>query len=60
MLTSSTLLARSQERLDGSPVVIQYPLGAGDELEGIIDLVEMKLFKFEGDKGEDPRQIRHS
>jgi len=40
------------ERLGANPVVIQYPLGSGDELEGIVDLIEMKLFKFEGDKGE--------
>ena len=54
------VVGQIKDRLDGNPVVIQYPLGAGDELEGIIDLVEMKLFKFEGDKGEDAEQIRHS
>ncbi|MFW5858782.1 MAG: elongation factor G [Planctomycetota bacterium] len=42
-----------KNRLDANPVVLQYPLGGGDELEGIIDLVGWQLLKFEGEKGED-------
>jgi len=46
------VIEQIKDRLGAMPLVLQYPLGSGDELEGIIDLVEMKLFKFEGDKGE--------
>jgi elongation factor G len=46
-----------KERLHGNPVPIQLPVGAGDEFKGIIDLVRMKFYTFEGDKGED--QVEH-
>jgi elongation factor G len=46
-----------KERLHGNPVPIQYPIGGGDEFSGIVDLVAMKYFTFEGEKGED--QIEH-
>jgi elongation factor G len=47
------VVGQVKDRLNGNPVIVQYPLGAGDELEGIIDLPEFKLFKFEGPKGEE-------
>ncbi len=47
-----SVVKQIRERLDANPVMIQYPLGGGDELEGVIDLVEMKLYRFEGEKGE--------
>src|SRR6266513_994549 len=34
----------------------QMPIGAEDRFEGIIDLVKMKAFYFDGDNGEDVRQ----
>src|SRR5438876_10367741 len=40
------------DRLAAHPVCIQLPLGAEDKLEGVIDLVEMKALRFEGEKGE--------
>jgi elongation factor G len=40
-------------RLGAIPVMLQYPKGAGDELEGIVDLVHQKYYTFEGEKGED-------
>ncbi len=46
-----------KERLNGNPVPIQMPIGAGDEFTGMIDLIDMKYYTFEGDKGED--QIEH-
>jgi elongation factor G len=35
------------ERLAASPIPIQFPIGAGDELEGIVDLVEERYLTFE-------------
>jgi len=42
-----------KERLHGNPVPIQMPVGAADTFTGLIDLVKMKYYTFEGDKGED-------
>lgn len=47
------VVGQIKDRLNGKPVPLQYPLGAGDDLIGIIDLVAFKLYKFEGAKGED-------
>jgi elongation factor G len=46
-----------KERLGGNPVPIQMPVGSGDDFSGIIDLLTMKYYTFEGDKGED--QVEH-
>ena len=47
-----------KKRLAGNKVVaIQYPLGAADTFEGIVDIVEMKAYHFEGDDGENITQI---
>src|SRR5436190_19427290 len=40
------------ERLAANPVCIQLPLGAEEKFSGVIDLVEMRAVKFEGEKGE--------
>lgn len=39
-------------RLTEKGVVTQIPLGAASDFRGVVDLVTMKLFTFEGDKGE--------
>jgi len=41
-----------KERLTPNAVAIQMPIGAEGDFEGIIDLLEMKAYHFEGDKGE--------
>ena len=41
-----------KERLGANPIALQIPIGAGDDLKGIIDLLEMRAFFFEGDRGE--------
>lgn len=40
------------ERLTPNAVAIQLPIGEKSEFAGIIDLMKMKAYKFEGDKGE--------
>ncbi|QFR38618.1 elongation factor G [Candidatus Gracilibacteria bacterium 28_42_T64] len=47
-----------KERLAGDKVVaIQYPIGAAETFEGIVDLIEMKAFHFEGNSGENITEI---
>jgi len=41
-----------RERLGANPIAMQIPIGAGHELKGIVDLVLMKAYYFEGDSGE--------
>ena len=39
------------ERLTPDAVAIQIPIGAEKEMEGVIDLIERKAYKFEGEMG---------
>jgi len=41
-----------KDRLGANAVPVQIPIGAEDTFKGIIDLMEMKAYIFEGDKGE--------
>lgn len=40
------------QRLSLNAVALQLPIGAEDKFEGVIDLLEMKALKFEGDFGQ--------
>jgi elongation factor G len=40
------------ERLNRSAIRMQIPIGLEDKFEGVIDLLKMKAYYFEGDKGE--------
>ncbi|MFA7297462.1 MAG: elongation factor G [Dehalococcoidia bacterium] len=40
------------ERLGATPVVMQLPIGLEDQHRGIVDLMAMKAYAFEGDRGE--------
>jgi elongation factor G len=40
------------DRLQANAVCIQVPMGAEDKFDGVVDLVEMKSLRFEGEKGE--------
>jgi elongation factor G len=51
------VVGQVRERLAGNPVPIQMPWGQGDEFKGLIDLVLMKAYTYEGDNGED--QVEH-
>ncbi|MBU4299285.1 elongation factor G [Patescibacteria group bacterium] len=41
-----------EQKLSPNVVPLQIPSGIENELEGVIDLLEMKVLKFEGDMGE--------
>jgi len=41
-----------KERLGANPIALQIPIGHGDDLEGIIDLFDLKAYFFKGEKGE--------
>ncbi len=45
-------VASLHERLQANAVPIQVPIGAEDQFAGVVDLVEMKALRFEGEKGE--------
>ena len=42
-----------KDRLGANAVAMQLPIGAEDTFNGIIDLMLMKAYKYNGDKGED-------
>src|SRR5690606_32491982 len=44
-----------REKLGHNAVMMQIPIGAEANLEGIIDLIEMKAWYFDGEKGEKVR-----
>ncbi|HEY4188284.1 MAG TPA: elongation factor G [Polyangia bacterium] len=45
-----------KEKLRHNTITVQLPIGAEADFEGIIDLVKMKAFFFDGDNGEDIRE----
>lgn len=44
------------EKLGDSPILMQLPMGAGEDFEGVIDLITMKAFYFDGANGETVRE----
>ncbi len=51
---ANPLRARDQlrEKLSLNPVLLQLPIGLEDKFEGVVDLVGMRSFRFEGANGE--------
>ena len=45
-------LASIWNRLTPNAVAVQYPIGVRSDFSGIVDLIEMKAYTFEGDMGE--------
>ncbi|OGH93649.1 MAG: translation elongation factor G [Candidatus Magasanikbacteria bacterium RIFOXYD2_FULL_41_14] len=45
------------ERLSTKAVAIQLPIGADSTFSGLVDLIEQKAFKFEGEKGSQITEI---
>ena len=46
-----SVVEKIKERLGANPVPLQIPIGAEDDFKGIIDLIEMKAYYFEGADG---------
>ena len=40
------------ERLTPNAIAVQIPIGERSEFSGVVDLIKMKAYRFEGDKGE--------
>jgi elongation factor G len=45
-----------REKLNLNPVMMQIPVGAESNLQGVIDLIEMQAVYFDGEKGDDIRR----
>jgi elongation factor G len=45
-----------REKLAHNAVMVQIPIGLENDLEGVVDLVTMKAYYFDGDNGEDIRE----
>ncbi|HXJ22708.1 MAG TPA: elongation factor G [Polyangia bacterium] len=45
-----------KEKLRHNTITMQLPIGAESDFDGIIDLIKMKAFFFDGDNGEDIRE----
>ncbi len=45
-----------REKLSHNAHLITYPIGAEDHFQGMVDLVQMKAFYFDGDSGENIRE----
>lgn len=45
-----------REKLNHNAHLITYPIGAEDQFKGVVDLVQMKAFYFDGDNGEKIRE----
>jgi elongation factor G len=50
------IVADLDERLGANAILMQYPMGAGETFEGMIDLITMKALYFDGPDGEDVRE----
>ncbi|NNB91712.1 elongation factor G [Corallococcus exiguus] len=48
--------AQLKEKLGHHAVKLQYPIGAEDRFQGLIDLLSMKAFYFDGENGETVRE----
>ncbi len=46
-----TTLESMKETFGSKPVIVQYPVNAGPEFNGFIDVLKMKYYVFEGDTG---------
>jgi elongation factor G len=45
-----------RDKLNANAIMMQIPIGAGETFDGVIDLVTMKAFYFDGKDGEDVRE----
>ncbi len=50
-------LSTLSSRLDANAAAVQWPIGAEDSFSGVIDLVEMKAYEFDGGAEEDYKEV---
>ena len=50
-------LKMMKQRLGARPVLLQLPIGAAEEFEGVIDLVRMKAFRYDGVVGSAAQEV---
>lgn len=50
------VVGQMRDKLAADPIMMQIPMGAGETFEGCIDLVEMKAYYFDGEKGQTVRE----
>ena len=46
-----------REKLNHNPVLVQLPIGLEDKFQGVVDLITMKGYRFEGPNGDDVVEI---
>jgi elongation factor G len=49
-------MGQLREKLRHNAVMVTYPIGAEDQFKGVVDLVQMKAFYFDGENGETIRE----
>jgi elongation factor G len=49
-------MGQLREKLRHNAILVMYPIGAEDQFKGVVDLVQMKAFYFDGDNGENIRE----
>jgi elongation factor G len=49
-------MGQLREKLRHNAALVMYPIGAEDQFKGVVDLVQMKAFYFDGDNGENVRE----
>ena len=53
----ASVCQQMSDKLHVTPVPLQLPMGAGEDFAGMIDLLTMKAYSFEGDQGEIVKQV---
>jgi elongation factor G len=51
------VVAQMKEKLNTDAIMIQLPIGAGETFAGVIDLIKMKAYNFEGRDGEFVKEV---
>src|SRR5688572_12805292 len=47
-----------QEKLNANPLPVQFPIGTGRELEGVVDIIEQKAYYFQVGNKEEKYQTK--
>ena len=49
-------MGQLRDKLRHNAILVMYPIGAEDQFKGVVDLVQMKAFYFDGENGENIRE----